>query len=67
MYSRFLYLSPEYICGFYSDYDEIKFIHAPSVRWILKSEFFSAEIAYAVECGDRIRDGILTLEANAVF
>jgi len=67
VYSRLVYISPEFLGGIYSYQKKSKTIHAASFRGILKNEFFLSEIAYIVQSYKKFHDGVISFEFKAVF
>lgn len=67
IYNRFVFISPEYILGIYEDDGQKKIVHATSFRGILRTSLFTSQIAYILESGEPVTEGVLTFEAGAVF
>ncbi|GEM_PF-3076039 len=67
IYNRLIFLSTEYYISAYDNQGENEPIQAASVRGLIKSDIFSSEIAYAVEIGKALKEGVLTFEVKAMF
>lgn len=67
LYSRLLYISPQYIAAFYDGVGGVMVVQAPGIKVLIKSGLFSTEIAYCIESGGNYKDAVLSFSAAAGF
>lgn len=67
LYNRFIFLSPVYTISVYEKCGGKDSVHGFSFRSVVKSEFFSSEIAYTIETGKACKEGVFTFKADAMF
>ncbi len=67
IYNRLIYLSPEYYVSVYDARGVKEFVHAASVKGLIKSDMFSSEIKYTVEAGKSFAEGVFIFEVKAML
>jgi len=67
LYNRFIFLSPVYIISVYEKCGRKDSVHGFSFKSVVTSEFFSSEIAYTIEAGKPLKEGVFTFKADAKF
>lgn len=67
LYNGIIYLSPEYNFSIYKNYCKKESVHAASLKGVLKTDFLSSEVAYTLEIGEALKEGVFTFEASALF